>query len=115
MSGVWSPGYSKLYYQVCGLERRTRGVPASDGTGAEGSNLGAATGLGVGEWDGSAVPGGGVNEGARERDVREEARREVEEERGRPERGASGAFEEGLRMRRREYDMPGSMPGMMVS
>ena len=24
-------------------------------------------------------------------------------------------FEEGLRMRRREYDMPGGMPGMMMN
>ena len=73
-------------------------------------------GLGSGEWDTSA----GGKEGIRERDLREEARREVEEERvgfgqydGRG--GASGAFEEGLRMRRREYDMPGGMPGMMMN
>lgn len=47
-------------------------------------------------------------------DLREEARREVEEEMG-PLVDASG-FEEGLRWRNRAYEgMPGSMPGMMVS
>lgn len=56
------------------------------------------------------------------RDVREEARREVEEERRRmgvEERGAvvdASGFEEGLRWRNRAYeDMPGGMPGMMMS
>lgn len=48
------------------------------------------------------------------RDVREEARREVEEER----RGVSG-MEEGLRWRNRGetrgFEMPGAMPGMMVA
>ena len=64
-------------------------------------------------------------EGAR--DLREEARKEVEEERKRDNeriareqdigrREDSSSFEEGLRMRNRAYDnMPGSMPGMMVS
>ncbi|MCJ1251987.1 ERMES complex subunit mmm1 [Trapelia coarctata] len=56
---------------------------------------------------------GGVT-GGRERDLREEARREVEEER----RGWEG---QGLRRRGggtgegREYGMPGAMPGMMVA
>lgn len=76
---------------------------------------------GGGERD--ASEGFGVD-GLRERDVREEARRELEEERvggeqkgggGSGSTGASGAFEEGLRMRRREYDMPGGMPGMMIN
>ena len=53
------------------------------------------------------------------KDLREEARRELEEERRVLERGSMvqdrEGFEEGLRMRRREFDMPGSMPGMMVS
>ena len=47
------------------------------------------------------------------RDVREEARREVEEER----RGdhESARLDEGLRMRSGGYHIPGAMPGMMVS
>lgn len=104
-------------------KKNTRG-PASDGTGAEGSSLSTVGGTGWagGEWDAS---GSGM-EGVRERDGGEEARRELEEEkRARNGRGsddddnggenaASGAFEEGLRMRRREYDMPGGMPGMMI-
>ena len=131
-------------------KKNTRG-PASDGTGPEGaSNL--ASGLGVGlERDATG--------GERERDLREEAMRELEEDkdwvrsrgggalrdvgagdgagagardgdsrgegwrsveglkdwvRNRGERG-NDEFEEGLRMRRREYDMPGGMPGMMMN
>jgi len=65
---------------------------------------------------GSADGEGG--EGGKEvRDVTEEARREVEEERrwGMEAVDASG-FEEGLRWRNRAFEgMPGGMPGMMVS
>ena len=61
------------------------------------------------------------------RDVKEEARREVEEERRKErerestENRESGredvsGFEEGLRLRNRQYEsMPGAMPGMMVN
>ena len=62
------------------------------------------------------------------RDVREEARKEAEEERrrdrqnvGREEVSArtredARGFEEGIRLRNRAYDaMPGAMPGMMVN
>ena len=98
-------------------KKNTRG-PSSDGTGAEGSNIGTASGavLGGGDWESS----GGGKETFRERDMREEARREFEEERVKDGSndglgGTSNAFEEGLRMRRREYDMPGAMPGMMIN
>ena len=53
------------------------------------------------------------------KDLQEEARRQLEEERKVFERASLGQdrdeFEEGLRLRRREYDMPGAMPGMMVN
>ena len=98
-------------------KKNTRG-PASDGTGAEESHMGTAGGIALGgaEWD----SGGGSKEAFRERDVKEEARQELEEERmgvGPNDgiRGTNPAFEEGLRMRRREYDMPGGMPGMMIN
>lgn len=48
------------------------------------------------------------------RDVKEEARREVEEERG----GREAEGDRGLRWRGRtegEYEVPGAMPGMMVA
>lgn len=58
-------------------------------------------------------PGGEEEEGTGEkvRDVKEEARREVEEER-------RSGLDEGLRWRSRGeagFGMPGAMPGMMVS
>jgi len=74
-------------------------------------------GPGSADEEEAAVPAGAA-EGA-DRDLKEEARREVEEERLRTA-GEDGNeevsnFEEGLRLRRREYDMPGAMPGMMVN
>lgn len=55
-----------------------------------------------------------------ERDVREEARREVEEERAEAEAelergGRRAGFEEGLRLRNREFDVPRGMPGGMLN
>ncbi|KAL9126920.1 MAG: hypothetical protein Q9217_004115 [Psora testacea] len=84
-------------------KKNTRALGSSDGGDVDGlvkDSLGRATGKEIAK------------------DLREEAKRELDEERRKA--GLSlgqdrDGFEEGLRMRRREYDMPGSMPGMMVS
>ena len=61
------------------------------------------------EEEENATPG---SEG-RVRDVREEAQREVEEERRRQREAAR--FDEGLRRRAGAFDMPGTMPGMTMT
>jgi len=72
---------------------------------------------GMGGAGGAAGVGGLGGKGAgRERDLREEARREVEEERR--EREGQGLRRRGLGTgtgEGREYEMPGAMPGMMVA
>ena len=72
-----------------------------------------------GEADGSArEPSIGAASSKVLREVREAAKDGLDEAvvfSGAEREQERAGFEEGLRMRRREYDMPGSMPGLMMS
>ena len=84
-------------------KKNMRGPGSSDGGEADGSAREAS----IGPATGKAI-----------KEVREAAKAGLDDVAvfGGPEREQERTgFEEGLRMRRREYDMPGSMPGMMVS